>query len=178
MTLTRTAAVLLVLGALFAGPVLAQTVPPAQTRGLAPSSGAAATLPNTFDMPAPRTAPAPAPLPTTPGGQVTEAEMAEGALRAIITQFQAGDLDESLFTPDLATRLNGQMAAFGPMIRGYGALQSIEAQGAQAGVGQFLVTFDNAATQWRIGLEDGGLVAALLFRETPPESSDPATPGS
>ncbi len=175
MTVTRTALLAVTIAALSAGASLAQTVPPAQTRNLAPSSGAAATLPNTFDNPAPPRAAAP--LAAT-ANQVTEVEMAEAALRAIIGQFQTGDLDESLFTPDLATRLNGELATFSPLVQGYGALESIEAQGAQEGVGQFLVTFDNAATQWRIGLEEGGLVAALLFRETPPESSDAAPSGS
>ncbi|MES2859903.1 MAG: hypothetical protein V4701_00425 [Pseudomonadota bacterium] len=170
MTLTRTAAIVLAV-ALSAGPALAQTVPPAQTRGLAPSGGAAATLPNTFDGPVASRAAIPAPTTTPP--QVTEADMAVGALRLIIDQIRAGDLDESLFTPSLAIRLNGQLATYTPMLQAYGEVQSIEAQGAQGGVGQFLVTFDNAATQWRIGLEDGGRVAALLFRETPPESSEP-----
>lgn len=174
MTPTRTAALIFAV-ALMAGPAFAQTVPPAQTRGLAPSSGAGVTLPNTFDGPAaaPITRPVASAAPATV--QVTEADMAEGALRLIIDQIRAGDLDEALFTPSLATRLNGQLATYTPMLRAYGDVQSIEALGAQDGVGQFLVTFDNAATQWRIGLEDGGLVAALLFREAPPESSDPAT---
>ncbi len=177
MTLTRTTAFALVL-VLSAGSALAQTVPPPQNRGLAPSSGAAATLPNTFDRPSPSAAAA-VPLPAAPGGQVTEVQMAEAALEAIITQIQAGDIDERLFTPTLATRLNGELAGYKTRVEAFGVLQSIEAQGAQGGVGQFLVTFDNAATQWRIGLEEGGLVAALLFREAPAESSEtPAASGS
>jgi hypothetical protein len=165
------------LAVISAAPVLAQTAPAPQSRSLAPSGGAAAVLPNTFDRPA--TSPvAPAPLPETPGGQVTEVEMAEAALRAIIGQLQAGDIDEALFTPDLAARLNQQLPTFTPLIQGYGALQVIEPQAATGGVGEFLVLFENAATQWRIGLEDGGLVAALLFREAPPESSEPETPSA
>lgn len=155
-------------------PALAQTLPPAQSRGLAPpSGGAAATLPNTFDTPGPARA---APLPPPPGAPTAEAQVAEEALRAIIGQIQAGDLDESLFTPTLARRLNGEMAAFTPLVQGFGDLQTIEAQGAQGGQGQFLVIFENAATQWRIGLDDEGLIAALLFRESPAESSDPTPP--
>lgn len=178
MTPTRTAVLILALAAL-AGPALAQPAPTTQslgqTRGLAPSnSGAAATLPNTFDTPVTvRSAPA---LPPAPAGAVTGVQMAEEALRAIIGQIQVGDLDESLFTPTLAGRLNGQMATFTPMIQGYGELQTIEAQGAQSGQGQFLVIFAETATQWRIGLNEDGLITALQFREAPAESSEPPAP--
>ena len=162
------------------GPGLAQTTPAQslnQSRSLAPSAGAAATIPNTFDGPVAQPRPV-TPLPAAPAAQVTDAEMAEGALRAVIEQFRAADIDERLFTPGVATQLNGQLANYSRLIQGYGAVQSIEAQGATNGVGQFLVIFDNAATQWQVGLEDGGLVAALRFRETPPESSEPAAPGA
>jgi hypothetical protein len=175
MTRHRPATLVLVLGLLSAGPVLAQGA--AQVRGLAPSGGAAATLPNAFDGPVAPARPVAAPGPTSSVAQVTEAEMAEAALRSIIGQIQAGDLDETLFTPGLATRLNGQLDRFTPMVNGFGPLKSIEAEGTQSSVGQFRVTFDKATTQWRIGLEEGGLVAALLFREAPVESSAPPTGG-
>lgn len=174
----KTAALVLALSAV-AGSALAQTTPTPslnQSRSLAPSSGAAATIPNTFDGPAARPRSV-APVPAAPAAQVTDVEMAEGALRAVIEQFRAADIEERLFTPGVATQLNSQLANYSRLIRGYGAVQSIEAQGATNGVGQFLVVFDNAATQWQVGLEDGGLVAALRFREAPPESSEPATPG-
>jgi hypothetical protein len=103
---------------------------------------------------------------------------AEAALRTVIEQFRAADIDEALFTPGVATQLNGQLANYSRLIRGYGAVESIETQGATGGVGQFLVVFENAATQWQVGLEEGGLVAALRFREAPPESSEPASPGA
>ncbi|WGM32882.1 hypothetical protein [Brevundimonas sp. NIBR11] len=171
----KTAALVLALTAC-AGPVLAQqaTQDLNRSRSLAPSSsGAAATLPNTFDAPAAPTLPRPAPEPA-PAPQVSDAQMAEAALRSVIDQFRAADIDERLFTPGVATQLNAQLPNYSRLIRGYGAVQSIEPQGAANGVGQFLVIFDNAATQWQVGLEDGGLVAALRFREAPPESSDPA----
>ena len=178
MTSIKTTALLLALAAM-SGPVLAQTAPqdPTRSRSLAPTNaptGAAATLPNTFDSP---TAP-PAPARPEAGPQVTDAQMAEGALRAIIEQFRAADIDEALFTPGVASQLNGQLATYSRLIRGYGAVQSIEPQGANAGVGLFLVVFENAATQWQVGLEEGGLVAALRFREAPPESSEPTSPGA
>ncbi len=166
------------LGLAAAGPVMAQATSPTptqnQSRSLAPG-GAAATLPNTFDGPASTPAPA-APLPATPRGQVTDTQMAEAALRAVIEQFRAADIDERLFTSGVAAQLNSELAEYSRRIRGYGAVQSIETQSASDGLGQFLVIFENAATQWQVGLEDGGLVAALRFREAPPESADPTSP--
>lgn len=184
----KTTALALTLAAL-AGPGLAQTTTRDlnQSRSLVPSAnapaGAAATLPNTFDGPAapapaqPSSRPAPPPA-AAPSTQVTDAQMAEAALRNVIEQFRAADIDEALFTPDVATQLNGQLADYSRLIRGYGAVQSIEPQTATGGVGQFLVVFENAATQWQVGLDEGGLVAALRFREAPPESSEPALPGA
>ena len=175
MTSIKTTAFALALATL-AGPAFAQTATQDlnRSRSLAPSTGAAATLPNTFDAPAaPAQPPRPAAVPGTTAAQVTDAQMAEGALRAVIEQFRNADIDERLFTPGVATQLNSQMATYSRLIRGYGAVQAIEPQGVAGGVGQFLVTFENAATQWQVGLEDGGLVAALRFREAPPESSEP-----
>ena len=82
------------------------------------------------------------------------------------------------FTPGVATRLNGQLATYAELIQSYGAVESIETQDVSNGVGQFLVVFENAATQWQVGLDDNGLVAALRFREAPPESSEPSSAGS
>lgn len=171
MTVSIKIPVLVLALAALAGPALAQATPPAQ---LAPRGGAAATLPNTFDSPtAPRPAPPPPAAPAAPGGQVSDAQMAEAALRSVIVQLKAGDIQEAMFTPDLGQRLNSQMTTFAPLVQGFGELQTIEASGVDDGVAQYLVTFDNAATQWLIGLEEGGLIAALLFRPAPPESSSP-----
>ncbi|MDP3404018.1 MAG: hypothetical protein Q8S03_04955 [Brevundimonas sp.] len=176
MTRFRTLPLIAALSVLAIGPALAQSVPPAQTRALAPSGGAAGTLPNTFDGPV---APPVAPVrPAAPAPQVTDAEMAEAALRAIIGQMQSGALDPDLFTPDLGPRLQGQMATFGPLVQSFGALRSIEAEEtAGDGPGQYRVTFDKAVTQWLVGLEEGGLVAALLFRPAPetPAAAAPVT---
>lgn len=177
MTSIKTAVLALVAAAL-AGPVLAQATPSTQalnqSRSFAPSSGAAATLPNTFDAPVAATpAPAPAAAPA-----VSNTQMAEETLRAVIEQFRAADIDERLFTTGVATRLNGQLADYSRRIRDYGAVQTIEAQGAADDAGQFLVTFENAVTQWQVGLDDTGLIAAVRFREAPPESSEPVAPGA
>lgn len=166
----RTTALALVLASLAAAPALAQTARPAPAQ-----SEAAATLPNTFDAPPRASAPAsPAPQPATDASRVSEIQLAAAALESVIGQFKAGDIDETLFTPEVAGRLNSQLSTYRTMIDGFGPLQSIEPQGVSDGLGQFLIIFDNAATQWQIGLNEDGQIAALRFREAPPESSEPA----
>ena len=155
-----------------AGPVTAQTLPSMQSRSLAPSGGAAATLPNSFDPPVS----APPVAPATPAVPTTEVAMAEATLRAVIEQLRAGEVSATLYTPDLAERLSGQIATLSPILVGYGAIQSVEAQGTLDGTGRFLVLFEEAATQWMIGLDDEGRIAALLFRPAPPEASGPDAP--
>lgn len=173
----KTAAALALAVVAMAGSAVAQTATQnlnqGQTRSLAPSGGAAATLPNTFDGPAAPVTPLPAPRP-----QVTDAEIAEAALRTVIDQLRAGDIQEAMFTPDLSQRINSQMSTFSGIVQGFGDLQTVEPSGVDDGVAQYIVTFDNAATQWLIGLDEGGLIAALLFRPAPPESSEPAAPGA
>ncbi|MEQ7156072.1 hypothetical protein [Brevundimonas aurifodinae] len=163
-----------------ATPVLAQTAAPVQspqTRSLAPASTpapvAAATLPNSFDSPVTRTAPPSAPIAMPSAGQVTEADVAEGLLRAVIADLAAGRIEADLFTPDLAGRLTPQLAQLQPLVQGFGALGPIAPQGVVNGANQFLVTFDNAETQWVIGLNEDGRISALLFRPAPPVSSEP-----
>lgn len=195
-TAARIAAVALSMGGLWIGPAAAQTLstqtlnaqgsnvqrttPPGRTVGerrtLAPQGGAAATLPNTFDNPAATSAPrTPVPAPA-PSGQVTDAQIAEAALRSVIDQFRAGDIDEALFTPGVAAQLNSRLSEYQQLMQAFGEVEMIEARGVTDGVGLFVVTFENAATQWQVGLEEGGLVAALRFREAPPESSEPTSP--
>ena len=78
---------------------------------------------------------------------IMSAGSAEAALRAVIEQLKAGDIQEAMFTPDLGRRLNSQMNTFSPLVQGFGDLQTIEPSGVDDGVAQYLVTFDNAATQ-------------------------------
>jgi hypothetical protein len=173
---------LLVVSALLgaaAAPALAQTatpvvpVPSTQTRGLAPGA-AAATLPNSFDRPVTRAAPVAAPPVAAPtAAQVTEVQIAEGMLRTVIADLAEGELDAELFTPSLAGRLTPQLPQLQPVVQGFGALGPVEPQGATNGANQFLVTFENAVTQWVIGLDADGLISALLFRPAPPASSEP-----
>lgn len=166
-----------------AAPALAQTAgqtapTTGQTRALAPSSPptAAATLPNTFDGPPARAVVA-TPVSAPVQVEVTDADMAEGALRAVIADLAEGTLDDALFTEELAERLRPQLAALKPVVEGFGPLGEIELQGPNNGASQFLVTFDNAVTQWVIGLSEDGRISALLFRPAPAVSSDPETSG-
>lgn len=172
MTRHQTATLFAALGLMTAGPVMAQATGPAPSRSLAPSGGAAATLPNSFDGPA---VPRPGIPVAAPGNQVTEAQMAEAALRAVIAQMQSGELDLALFTPDLGRQIESQMTTFTPLVQGFGPLRTLAAEGAMAnGAGQYSVVFENAETQWLIGLEEGGLIAALLFRPAPPAADEAA----
>lgn len=173
MTLSPRAALMLAAAvSTLAVPAMAQTLPSAQSRSLAPSGGAAATLPNSFDAPV-MAAPVAPSAPAAPAVAPTEVAVAEATLRAVIEQLRAGEVNATLYTPDLAERLKGQVATLSPLLAGYGAIQSVEAQGTLDGAGRFLVIFDEAATQWMIGLNDDGLIAALLFRPAPPEASTP-----
>lgn len=148
-------------------------VPSTQTRGLAPGA-AAATLPNSFDRPAARAVPVAAPRVAAPtAAQVTEVQIAEGLLRTVIADLAEGRLDADLFTPALAGRLTLQLPTLQPVVQEFGALGPVEPQGPSNGANQFLVTFENAVTQWVIGMDADGRISALLFRPAAPASSEP-----
>jgi len=177
----RVSLVLLASSLVFASAAYAQTSSPARpgpSRSLAPTNGAAASLPNTFDGPTAITAPSAQPpaAPTTTPGQVTDADIAEGVLRVVIADLKAGEIDETLFTPDMAARMATQLTTIRPLLEGYGEITAMEAQGVREGAAQYQVTFEDVVTQWVIGLNDNGLIAALLFRPAPPESSEPVPP--
>ena len=50
------------------------------------------------------------------------------------------------------------------MIDGFGALVAVDFVSSRERNDLFSVTFANAATEWVIGVNDDGKVAALLFR--------------
>lgn len=125
---------------------------------------AAGALPNTFDRPPAASRPAPAAV-AAPGQTSVPANAAsEEVLRAIIAGAQAGTLDYSAMTDDLAGKVREQEAAITPLIQSFGAVQAVDFVGHQEGADLFGVTFANAATQWVIGFNADGKVAALLFR--------------
>lgn len=147
---------------------------------LAPSAAfaqvAAATLPNTFDRPA-AGAPRPqaaTPAPTAPvvaPPQTPANPKAEETLRALISSGQAGAMDYALMTDDLATKVRAQEAQVGPLLKSFGVVQAVDFVGSQNGADLFAVAFATAATQWVIGFDEAGKVAALLFRPAPTEAA-------
>lgn len=167
--------------ALIAAPALAQTVstPAPRTTG-----DAAATLPNTFDNPAaaaaamrPQTAPAPsaAPPAATAAEIGPDVKRAEDALRAVVAGVQGDSLNYAMFSDNLATRIRGQAATIGPLIKGFGALQDVIYVGQEQGAELFALDFANARTQWIIGFNAEDQIALLLFRPAATvEAADPA----
>lgn len=133
----------------------------------AQSTGAAATLPNTFDRPA-QTAPAPAPVaPTVTPSDPAKVAAAETALKTTIAAMQSGTPNYGDMTPDLASKVREQAATVGPLVKGFGELLGVTHVATQSGAELFLVMFANAPTQWIIGQDAQGKITALLFRPAP-----------
>ncbi len=165
---------LLIVAALLLVPATAPTVAMAQV--------AAASVPNSFDRPALQAARAPAqPTPpadaAVPAGTAAPAPAAapalsttpanarsEEVLREIIAGGQAGTLPYALMTEDLGGKMREQEATVLPLLSRFGAIQALDFVGSRDGADMFAVTFATAATQWVIGFDDSGKVAALLFR--------------
>jgi hypothetical protein len=122
---------------------------------------AAGTMPNTFDRPAaqPPARPAPSPVSTTRANPQSEA-----ALRAYIAGAQAGRVDYSVMSTDLASQLRGREAEMRPVLQRLGALQGLEFVGSRDGLDLFAAVFANGRTQWMVGFNDADKVDALLFR--------------
>ena len=141
---------------------------------LAQSSGAAAgAVPNSFDGPAAQaTPPAPRPTPqpsgpparTAPAASPADIAKGEAALRDIIGDIQGAGLDYSVFTENLATQIREQSAQVTPLIKSFGDLRDIEHQGAEGPAQLYRATFENQVTEWLIGFDEDGKIAALLFR--------------
>ncbi len=143
---------------------------------LAQSSGAAAgSVPNSFDAPAAQAAsPAPRPAPqtsgpaqnapTSPAASAADIAKGETALRDIIGDIQGAGLDYSVFTENLAAQIREQSDQVTPLIKSFGELREIDHQRAEGPAQLYRVTFDNQATEWLIGFDQTGKIAALLFR--------------
>jgi hypothetical protein len=145
---------LLIAAALLLLPAAAPTAALAQV--------AAGSMPNSFDTPAAaRVAPAAAPVAARP---TPVNARSEEVLRDIIAGAQAGTIDYSLMSDDLAAKVREQEAAIQPLIVGFGPVQAVDFIGSQDGADLFAVTFSSAATQWVIGFNEADKVAALLFR--------------
>ncbi|MDP1777783.1 MAG: hypothetical protein Q8K90_04155 [Brevundimonas sp.] len=125
---------------------------------------AAASMPNSFDAPAPAARVAAPVIAAAPAASAPANPRAEDVLREIIAGAQAGTIDYSLMSDDLAARVREQETAIQPLIAGFGPVQAVDFVGNQNGADLFAVTFTNAATQWVIGFNEADKVAALLFR--------------
>lgn len=143
----------------------------AQTPAPAPS-GAAATLPNTFDQPAGRMAapPAPAADAATPSDPA-KVTAAEAMLKKTIAAMQTGTPNYADMTSDLAEKVRAQAGNVLPLFQQLGALQTVSHVGAQDGAELFSVIFASAPTQWIIALNPEGKIVALLFRPAPPPAA-------
>ena len=145
---------------------LAQTAPATPRAQTPPAGGtAAATLPNTFDAPA-EAAPARPAAPaadTTPSTPASIAA-AEAALKKTIAAAQSGTMNYADMSPSLAEQVRAQSATVTPLIQGFGALKTVEHVGRENGAELFMVEFEKQATQWIVGLDQGGKIVALLFK--------------
>ena len=132
------------------------------------AQAAAGSVPNSFDAPAAQATPAPqrpvqAPV-QAPAAASTDVAEAEAALRGVIVAIQGPGPDYSAFTQNLAAQIRQQADQVTPLIKSFGALRSVEHVRPEGQAQLFRVTFDNQATEWVIGFDDDGKIAALLFR--------------
>ena len=147
---------------LMAAPALAQTAAPSR----APAQGAAAaTLPDAFegDAPAASTAPA-SPSIAGPAAQAPDIARSEEVLRAVIAAAQGTGFDYADFTTGLGTQIRQQEAQVIPLIKGFGAIKTVQYVRQEGEAQMFKVTFDNQVTEWLIGFDAEDKIAALLFR--------------
>jgi len=156
---------LLIAAALLLGAVATATSASAQV--------AAGSMPNTFDRPAQAAAapvPTPAPAqatPVTPAapapalGTAAPNPASEETLRAYIASAQAGTIDYSMLTENLAVQLRQQETAIKPLFQQFGPLRTIDFVGSREEYDYFAVVFANAATSWVISLTDEGKISAL-----------------
>ncbi|MFN7109558.1 MAG: hypothetical protein ACK4MY_15160 [Brevundimonas sp.] len=132
------------------------------------AQAAAGAVPNAFDRPAqsatPQARPAPAAPAPTAAAQAPDIARSEEALRAVIAAAQGAGFDYSDFTAGLGTQIRQQEAQVIPLIKGFGAVKTVEYVKQEGEAQMFKVTFDNQVTEWMIGFDAEDKIAALLFR--------------
>ncbi len=135
------------------------------------AQAAAGAVPNAFDRPAqaaaPQARPAAAPATasaTASAAQAPDIARSEEALRAVIASAQGTGFDYSDFTTGLGTQIRQQEAQVVPLIKGFGAVKTVEYVKQEGEAQMFKVTFDNQVTEWLIGFDAEDKIAALLFR--------------
>ena len=127
---------------------------------------AAGRIQNTFDANGRQTARA------TPAR--TEADpRSEPAIRAFIGGLQTGTVDWSVFTPNVVQQLQPNEPRMAEAVKGLGLLESVEFFQHRDGADLFLVRFAEVDTQWIVGFDDAGKIAALMFRPAPPIQAAP-----
>lgn len=132
------------------------------------AQAAAGAVPNAFDRPAqtatPQARPAPAAPAATAAAQAPDIARSEEALRAVIAAAQGTGFDYSDFTTNLGAQIRQQEAQMAPLIKGFGAVKTVEYVKQEGEAQMFKVTFDNQVTEWLIGFDADDTIAALLFR--------------
>lgn len=132
------------------------------------AQAAAGAVPNAFDRPAQSatTQARPAPAAPAPAGaaQAPDIARSEEALRAVIAAAQGTGFDYADFTIGLGTQIRQQEAQVIPLIKGFGAVKTVEYVKQEGEAQMFKVTFDNQVTEWLIGFDAEDKIAALLFR--------------
>lgn len=132
------------------------------------AQAAAGAVPNAFDRPAqsatPQARPAPAAPAPTAAAQAPDIARSEEALRAVIAAAQGTGFDYADFTTGLGTQIRQQEAQVIPLIKGFGAIKTVEYIRQEGEAQMFKVTFDNQVTEWMIGFDAEDKIAALLFR--------------
>ena len=131
------------------------------------AQAAAGAVPNAFDRPAQsattQARPAPAPA-ATGAAQAPDIARSEEVLRAVIAAAQGTGFDYADFTTGLGTQIRQQEAQVIPLIKGFGAVKTVEYVKQEGEAQMFKVTFDNQVTEWMIGFDADDKIAALLFR--------------
>lgn len=132
------------------------------------AQAAAGAVPNAFDRPAqsatPQARPAPAAPAPTAAAQAPDIARSEEALRAVIAAAQGTGFDYAGFTTGLGTQIRQQEAQVIPLIKGFGAIKTVQYVKQEGEAQMFKVTFDNQVTEWMIGFDAEDKIAALLFR--------------
>ena len=132
------------------------------------AQAAAGAVPNAFDRPAQsattQARPAPAAPAATGAAQAPDIARSEEVLRAVIAAAQGTGFDYADFTTGLGTQIRQQEAQVIPLIKGFGAIKTVQYVRQEGEAQMFKVTFDNQVTEWMIGFDADDKIAALLFR--------------
>ena len=82
----------------------------------------------------------------------------------MIAAAHGAGFDYSDFTTNLAAQIRQQETQVKPLIKGFGAVKTVEYVKQEGEAQMFKVTFDNQVTEWMIGFDAEDKIAALLFR--------------